>query len=226
MSSLQHCLRIVALCFQFCTHNFRFIFFLFILFITYNFSVQDQGFVWELEGRVELLMTGMFVLRAVACMYISISQHHKILWESPSSRISSRDKMGCVLFPFCNLPFLDAFFFFSSLLKSDSLGSGSTQEHTECLVISSVVFKGVLPPLEWSNFPHSQSYFPPLRLKNKAFIHFPVATPWCSRQNTPSMLKWSHLLCQAHWKSHATTPQMTGRPSRACDRKKNWHAVN
>lgn len=53
------------------------------------------------------------------------------------------------------LPFLDAFFFFSSLLNLDSLGSGSTQEHAECLVISSVVFKGVLPPFEWSNFPHS-----------------------------------------------------------------------
>lgn len=68
MSSLQHCLGTVALCFQFCTHNFHFFFLLFILFSTYNFSVQDQGFVCELEGKVELLMTGTFVLRAVACM--------------------------------------------------------------------------------------------------------------------------------------------------------------
>ena len=62
---LQHCLRVVALGFQF-VHINLISFLLFILFITYNFPVRDQGFIWGLEGRVELSMTGMLVLRAAA----------------------------------------------------------------------------------------------------------------------------------------------------------------
>ena len=112
---------------------------------------------------------------------------------------------GLLLIIYNSSTYLD--FFFSSFLILDSLGTGSTWERADCLVISNFVLIGVLPPREWSTpflpfslislLKHQFNIFQ--GLLSPLDVPFPLLSRRALRRVTPQVK--TH---QARWRTHAT----------------------